>query len=432
MRSGLGRNIFAQGYSQIVTLSIQLGTIPFLLLSWGVERYGVWLLLTAIPAYLVLADFGFTFVAKNDMVMRVASGDRVGALATYQSVFSLLLLLCSVILLLLGLLVFVLPLDLWLNLGQETIGEVRWVLVIQFSSVLLYQFFLLICSGIRCEGYFATESILVATGRLTEAISIVLIALIGGGIFEASMGGLVTRLFFIFGTAIWVSKNISWLQLGFNNVQILRVKSLVKPSLTYMLVPISNAFMIQAPLVILGALSSPVAVALYSITRTVARLGMSGANMLSYAFTPAYSQAWGHGNRPKFVSLLNTHKFLLILGLVSYFIFAFLYSPFFILLISKHHISPNLTLCAIMTLSVASEMLWTSLFTPIVALNQHNRLPYLILLTSIASIVMSVFFPDPIGLATLVLLSHIVILLLVSAIFKWSFSKFLIIKDSLL
>ena len=41
-------------------------------------------------AYLTLSDFGFTFIAKNEMTMKAASGDLQGALVTYQSVFMLL------------------------------------------------------------------------------------------------------------------------------------------------------------------------------------------------------------------------------------------------------------------------------------------------------------------------------------------------------
>src|ERR1700751_6172445 len=91
LASRLGRNLTAQAYSQVETLGIQLATIPLLIHAWGVSHYGVWLTLTAIPTYLAFSDFGFTFIAKNDMAARVARGDRSGARETYHSVQLLLL-----------------------------------------------------------------------------------------------------------------------------------------------------------------------------------------------------------------------------------------------------------------------------------------------------------------------------------------------------
>lgn len=418
MKNSINRNILAQGYSQIVTFAIQLGTVPFLVTAWGVERYGVWLILTAIPAYLALTDFGFTFIAKNDMAMRVAGGDKNGALVTYQSVFALLIGICAVCAVLLFSSVFFLPLKEWFNFGNESIEDIRWVLIFQFSSVFIYQFFLLFCSGIRCEGMFATESTLAASSRLIEALSIVTIALCGGGVFEAALGALITKLIVVLSTGVWLHTKVKWLKLGFSNVRINNIKQLAGPSMSYMLVPISNALMIQAPLVILGAFSTPVAVALFSITRTVARLGMSGANMLAYAFTPVYSRAWGSKNKIEFYRAINKHRNLFLIGFVLYLLISIPFSSELVSIISKQHILPSMILCLIMTIGVSLEMVWNSLFTPLIALNVHRRLPVVLLFTSVFSISLGVKFPNPIDLSILIFISHLIILIVVVNAFR--------------
>jgi hypothetical protein len=61
-------------YNQVVVIGVQILLVPILLHGWGIERYGVWLLLSSIPTYLTFSDFGFTFIAKNEMTMKVAGG----------------------------------------------------------------------------------------------------------------------------------------------------------------------------------------------------------------------------------------------------------------------------------------------------------------------------------------------------------------------
>ena len=53
---GLGAN----AYGQLVVIVIQLAGVPILLRAWGMQLYGEWLILAAIPTYLSMADLGFS------------------------------------------------------------------------------------------------------------------------------------------------------------------------------------------------------------------------------------------------------------------------------------------------------------------------------------------------------------------------------------
>ncbi len=65
---GLGAN----AYGQLVVIVIQLAGVPILLHAWGMQLYGEWLILAAIPIYLSMADLGFSLSAGNDMTARMA------------------------------------------------------------------------------------------------------------------------------------------------------------------------------------------------------------------------------------------------------------------------------------------------------------------------------------------------------------------------
>ena len=59
------QGIGANGFGQAVTILTQIASVPILIHAWGMDLYGEWITLSAIPAYLVLSDIGFTSIAGN-------------------------------------------------------------------------------------------------------------------------------------------------------------------------------------------------------------------------------------------------------------------------------------------------------------------------------------------------------------------------------
>ena len=121
VRKRLIKSFGANTVGQGLNIVVQLFSIPLYLSAWGTHLYGEWLLLTTIPAYLIMSDMGLTSVAGNNMTMQVGSTDRSTALATFQSTW-LFLSLISFLLIIIVLIISSLPMAIWLNLtllGQE-------------------------------------------------------------------------------------------------------------------------------------------------------------------------------------------------------------------------------------------------------------------------------------------------------------------------
>src|SRR5579863_810410 len=84
-RTRLVAGFSATAVGPVITALVQLISVPAFLRAWGPHLYGEWLVMSAVPAYLSFTDIGFGSVAGNDMAMRVAGSDYVGALKTFQS-----------------------------------------------------------------------------------------------------------------------------------------------------------------------------------------------------------------------------------------------------------------------------------------------------------------------------------------------------------
>src|SRR6267154_6640505 len=166
------RGFGATAMGPLVTILAQIVSVPVFLHSWGPKLYGEWLILSAIPTYIAFSDVGFGNVAANDMTMRVASGDRDGALVTFQSTWlfvsitSLLVVLCFMS----G--AWMMPLGRWLNLSSTTPEDARLIVTILCAYSLLCLQADLTTAGFRCEGNYALGMLVKNLLRLTEVLTV--------------------------------------------------------------------------------------------------------------------------------------------------------------------------------------------------------------------------------------------------------------------
>src|ERR1700733_2296211 len=128
--SRLMRGISATALGPLVKAGIQLASVPLLLHSWGPSKYGDWLLLSAVPTYLTFSDLGFGASSGSDMTLRVAVGDRDGALATFQSSWSLLSVMSLILITLAASTVWLLPWQQMLHLAGVTSPQAAWIILV--------------------------------------------------------------------------------------------------------------------------------------------------------------------------------------------------------------------------------------------------------------------------------------------------------------
>lgn len=410
----LRRTLAANAYGQGVTLVIQLATIPLFIAAWGLETFGVWLLLAALPAMLAFCDLGFAFVAKNDMTMRAARGDRAGAQITFHSVALLLVFVLGIGGLLFALGLALAPPARWLAFGPVPLDEVYRAACALLLSAWLQQVCHLLSAGVRAVGHPAAEATLAATARLAESLAAVTVALLGGGIGAAGIAWLAARVIATVILFLVLRHTAPWLDIGLAKASRERLAALLKPALGHTLIPVGNALLIHGPVIVLGALAGPAGVALYAVTRTVARLGIAGGNMLAYAFTPEYSIALGADDRHARVRNLLLHARLLLAGLVLYLLVMALGLPWAVAVIARGAIAPDPMLAALLVVAVCLELLWTGALAPIAAGNAHLRLAIAFAVIAAVCLLAAIPAATPVTLAGAVAATHAAMLVAVA------------------
>jgi O-antigen/teichoic acid export membrane protein len=399
---GLRHNLAAQAYAQIAAVAVQVGTVPVLIAAWGVRDFGTWVVLTAIPTYLSFCDLGFTYVAKNDMTIRVAGGDRDGARLTYRAVRGLLVAVSATVALAAAACFAALP-----AAGLAGAPEAAQVLALQGMGVLAYQFQLLAGAALRAEGRAATETVLAASMRLAEAMAICLAALAGGGVLAAAGAALGARLGAMGLALVLVARVAPWLSgpprlAPARDPARRRLAELAGPALHYLAYPLATGLFIQAPPILLGLLHGPVEAATYAAARTAARLGIAAANAVNFAFVPELSRSFGAGDMRRMALYLRRQMLVLGAGAVAFLALSPLVLPVAVRLLTQGQTQPPMLLLMALAAGVFAEIPWSGLFSALSAINRHQGFSRVLLALAAAAMAAGMLHATPVYLAGIV------------------------------
>ena len=152
---GMGANSFGMA----ITIAMQLLSLPLFLHYWDTATYGNWLILSAIPAYLSMADVGMVTAAGNKMTMALGRGDSREAKRVFQSAQLFMAVVCS------GIAMLAVPLALFAPFPGIDGSDMRLALVALSISTLLA-----LCGGLSEAVFKATQRYAMGTmlGNLTR------------------------------------------------------------------------------------------------------------------------------------------------------------------------------------------------------------------------------------------------------------------------
>lgn len=317
MRARIGAALGAGAFGQLVSMAIQVVSLPLFLGVWTKEQYGTWLMLSAVPAYFSMADVGMVAAAGNRMTMEVARGDVAAANRIFHSATVFMLWVCG------GIAACV---TLVLLSGRTGIDPDQAVAVwLLMGTVLLSLFSGLTEAAFKATGRYAQGTFWGNVLRLLEW-SGTLFALATVGTFPAvAAGGCVARAL---GT-LWVirqsSRDAQGLRWGVDQANTQDVREIVTPALSFMAFPLANALTFQGGTLLVGHLLGPAWVAIFTAVRTLARLAVQTTAILAHALWAEITGLYARGQMAVLHQLYLRFAWLTaagsaVLSLVLYFI----------------------------------------------------------------------------------------------------------------
>jgi O-antigen/teichoic acid export membrane protein len=283
--AGLGANAFGQ----FVHVLIQLLSIPLFLRRWDTATYGVWLMLSATPAYLAMADVGMVTTAGNRMTMAMGRGDASSANVIFHSALALTGGVC------LALAVLIVPICLWCPLPGVTAFDERVALAALSIGVLIALFGGLTEAVFRATGRYPIAAFLYSLIRLGEWGGWLLGLWLAGSFAAVALSGLAIRLIGTVVAIAWAGRRSQGLSWGLRDARRVEVRAMVRPSISFMAFPLANAMSLQGITLLVGRLFGPAVVAEFNAYRTLARVAVQLTSMFSLALWPEFSRLFGHG-----------------------------------------------------------------------------------------------------------------------------------------
>ena len=296
VKQRLAAALAANSFGQLVTIGSQLLLTPLYFSTWGAERYGEWLLLSGIPAYLAIADAGIGSAAGNEMTMRAGAGDRAGAQRTFRGALMLAYVAAAAAIALGMLLALILvslrPFNLVTLGGTESAS----ILVVLAAHVGLTFIGSVISNGFRCGERNATGISAANLVRVAEALVMGALLVAGASPLVVAIGATAVKALGLLIQWRLLSNLCNWLFESHVQADMGLLRRLARPALGFLAFPAGNALLLQGPLLIIGAALGGSAVALFATTRTIARLPLQLASMSNATMWPEMSRAFGAGD----------------------------------------------------------------------------------------------------------------------------------------
>lgn len=398
LKAKLLRNLGANAYGQLITVGIQIFSIPIFIHYWGIELYGEWLILSAIPAYLSLSDIGFSSVAANDMTMRMAKGDRKGVLGVYQSIFvitclSWILIGCLAV----GAILSV-PIDKIFSLSHISSADATIILVVFVIYMFLGAQGGVLSAGLRATDRYAYSTMVNNTMRLSEWFASILVLILGGSVLQVVCSAFIVKV--LGSIALWFTlrKHTPWLSLGFSAATKSKIRELFKPAFAFMAFPVGTAVSLQGTVLVIGMLLGPTSVAIFTAYRTVARVLVQVIAMINYAIWPEISTAYGAGNLDLATRLHRKgSSFAFWIAVVGVLIIGSI-GEYFIGIWTRHSFQPNHFVLGFLLLTTFLNALWQTSCVVLMATNMHKTISVAFMASAMSGVAISLAIIPLVGI----------------------------------
>jgi O-antigen/teichoic acid export membrane protein len=421
---GLGANAFGR----LVTVIIQIVSVPLFIHFWGVKLYGDWLVLTSIPAYFTLCDLGFGSAAANEMTMCVAQGDRKTALSVFQSAWLLISVIALGIILLLLSLIWLVPVSSWLKLTY--IGQVQaaTIILLMLVVVLINQQALFLLAGFQCEGDYAWGILYLNLTRFLEFLTTSTVVLLGAQPMATSLAICCAWGVGTLGMWIALHNQSPWIIHGYAHASLKHIKQILKPAIAFLGFPLGNALSIQGVTVLTSVLLGPTAVVALSTLRTLSRLPWQAVNVITNTLIPELSMAFGRGDLNLARSLHRRTCQASIWLAVAIVIGLAIMGPWIVRIWTNGKVEFDASLFYILLLIVIINAIWNNSQAVAIAINKHQQIALRYVVCTFLSLALAIGFARLWGLKGIAL--SLLTIEVAMAIYVVS-SSLSLLKDSL-
>ena len=386
LKTALIRNIGASSISKLVSVAYLFISVYILIINLGVKKYGIWLVISAIPSWLSMSDMGFGSVAANEMSIRASKNNWYGANQVFQSALMAIIGLSLLMFIAIFFLAFYGNWTVWLNITFISQRELTIsLLFLGLASILSLQGSL--AGGLfRAAGRSDISIILNGISPVIDLVGILISTLFFNSISALSITLFVTKSIYIIGSLTCGLRFCNRIKI---NVSFFSKNDFIyclKKGLAFCIFPLGNAIILQGSTLIVNNILGSTAVVIFNTCRQLTRSAQQIMNLVGQSVAPEFSQLIGKNDLLKARKL---HYFTLILNLFlacGMILILLVIGPEFYKFWVKGKIAIDRILILCFCIGVIGNALWFSGSTIIGASNRHERLSIYYLIAALISL----------------------------------------------
>ena len=368
------------------------------LTHWGTEKYGEWLILSTIPAYLALTDVGISSAATNEMCILAARGDWHEVSKLFRAVRVVAGLTAACLILLMATVLIVLGRDAIITMTSTSYEIVCSTLLLSMLHIGLMQLNGTLMGGYRCVGLFAASVAANNISRLGEGLLSLGAVLLGGDMSAVVFSTVVVRSITVI--VLWNRLKGRHPVLFASDRSDLRrtLAKIWKPAITYFGFPLSAAINNQGILLLVGAASGHQQLVVFSTVRTLTRTLAQGLELLKSAVWPQVSFAFGRRNYSEVRRLHRMISEFSLLGTASASLLLFFTASPILSIWTAGLISIDKLTLVCFLIQMFTYALWFPSTVVTQATNTHQRSAAILILGSLGSLAGTAFLLPDAGL----------------------------------
>lgn len=388
------RSVIANIYDKGAVLLVQLLTIPILSHYWGVDGYGLWLMLMTAPTYIALSDMG----------LGTAAGVKLTEYATKKNFSSALEVLHSTIAVVLGtvsIVIFgIIAYAFWYGqhgaifAGFKADEIALAIVLIAIYALILTQMNILNVVWRATEKY-AFAMFYSGTLIIAEGLIVVTMATCGKNIVYAALGLLCIRAIGYLIFVYLLKKYESWVSISITQAKKVVMRSLLAPSMAALGLTLAIALSVQGAVLVVGATLGAAAVAVFGATRTIVRAPLQLAGLVLRPSIPELTRAFVNKDIALVKKINKVNLKVTLWVMLPFSIILLLVGDKIISIISAGKIEAPFFLILFLVLGTIFHAVWNALGALWISLNKQILFSYRYLFVVFLTILIVYFFNLP-------------------------------------
>jgi len=397
---GIGANFLGQ----LINLAARILLVPLFLLAWGANRYGEWLLLSSLVAYLSLTEMGAPLYIVNRLTQAYAQRDNDQFRRILHTGLALFLIIPLAVFIL-----FVAGMSLfnpaaWLNITQTGREVVMLVL-----AILAFQFVISLPQSILLRVYFAVEMLPRGVMLINLMLLISLILVAGGLWLGWGMAAIAVLQVVPYGLIAFIA--LRDLNRRFPQFNLLSLReanfafglSFIKPSLHFFFIQLSQMFSLQGIVLVVGLVLGPFQVVVFSTLRTIVNLIRSFFEQVSHAAWPEMTRLDAQQDMEKFLALFRVIlRSTLVAAILFITVFHF-FGGFIYHFWLRKTVPFDQPVMDLFLLYMGQFIFWLTCSYPLLATNRHHTLAKMLVVSSLLTVALAYGGGRRLGLPGIVL-----------------------------